>query len=270
MKKISLIIQEFLKIFLIFLILFVWIRYMIRNLWVSVLISALCTTAIYLILLFLRKKRKIKLGMKIKEKEDAENMFLSMSFESSPMDFFYKLTSKRHQNIVKHRKYLSIDYSLEKVKTILWFDGNFGGLTIPRLCEIYEKVKKEKATKIVICCYEISDKNLLSFIHTFEEKIVILDRYQTYEKLYKLYDCFPKVTKTYPKEKSMAFMDLLRHSFNKKRTKGYLFSSMILILSGLFVRTSIYYCIIASLLIVFALISQFNVTYNSTKSEDIL
>lgn len=270
MKKISLIIQELLKFFLIFLIMFVWIRYMIRKLWLSVLISAICTTAIYAVLLLLSRKRKIKFGMKIKEKESAENIFLSLCFDNNPMDFFYKMASKRHKDITKHKKYLSIEYKLENVKTLLWFDESFQGLTVPRLCEIYNKVKKEKATKIVICCYEISDKNLTSFLRTFEEKFVILDRYQTYEKLYKLYDCYPQITKTYPKEKSVAFRDMLSYSFNKKRTKNYLFSALILILSGLFVRTSIYYCLIASLLIVFALISQFNTSFNTKKDDDII
>ena len=270
MKKISLVIQELLKLFLIFLIFFVWIRYMIRSLWIAMLISSLCTIGIYAILFILSRKKKIKLGLKIKEKESAENIFLSLCFDSSPMDFFLKMASKRHHNITKHKKYLTIEYKLENVKTILWFDGSFEGLTVPRLCEIYDHIKKEKATKIVVCCYEISDKNLSSFLRTFEEKIVILDRYQTYEKLYKLYDCFPQVTKTYPKEKATAFKDMLGYTFNKKRTKNYLFSALILILSGLFVRVTIYYCIIASLLIVFAIISQFNSSFNAKNDDEII
>ncbi len=243
---------------------------MAKRLWLSVLVSAICTICLYAIFFVISKKRKKKFGMKLKEKEDAENIFLSLCFENNPMDFFFKMASKRHHDITKHKKYLLVNYKLENVKTLLWFDGSFEGLTVPRLCEIYDKIKKEKATKIVICCYETSDKNLNSFLRTFEEKIVILDRYQTYEKLYKLYDYFPEITKTYPKEKSVAFKDMLSYSFNKKRTKSYLFSALILILSGLFVRLSIYYCIIASLLIVFALISQFNTSFNTKKEDDII
>lgn len=270
MKKISLIIQEILKMFLIFLILFVWIRYMIRRLWLATLVSAICTAFIYAILFLLSRKRKAKFGLKLKEKEDAENIFLSLNFQDNPMDFFFNLASKKHQNVTKHKKYISIDYKLEKVKTILWFDRSFEGLTVPRLCEIYEKVKKERATKLVVCCYEMMDKNLPSFLRNFEEKIIILDRFQTYQQLYKLYDCFPEITKTYPKQKSVAFKDMLGYSFNKKRTKSYLFSALILILSGLFVRISIYYCLIASLLIVFALISQFNTSFNPKTEEDVI
>lgn len=245
-------------------------RYLIRRLWLATVISTLLTIAIYLILFFITRRKKVQFGMKIKEKEDAENIFLSLAFENNPMDFFYKLATKRHHDVTKHKNHLTIKYEHEGVKTVLWFDNSFEGLNVPRLCKIYSKIKKENATKLVICCYENSDKILPSFLRTFKEKIVVLDRYQTYEKLYKLYDCFPEITKTYPKEKSMAFKDLMRYSFNKKRTKSYLFSAIILILSGLFVRVSIYYCLIASLLIVFALISQFNTSNNPKKDDEII
>lgn len=270
MKKISLVVQELLKLFLVFLIVFVWIRYMVRSLTLAMLITLAISSTIYIILLLLSRKHKIKSSLKMKEKESAENMFLSLVFDEKRLDFFFKMASKRHQNVTKHKNYICIDYKLENVKTLLWFDGSFEGLTVPRLCDIYAKVKKENATKIVICCYETSDKNLPSFLRTFKEKIVLLDRYETYQRLYKSYDCFPQITRSYPKEKSVAFKDLLSYSFNKKRTKNYLFSALILILSGLFVRTTIYYCIIASLLVIFALICQFNSSFNPPKDDEII
>ena len=270
MKKVSLIFQELLKIFLIYLILFVWIRYFVRKLWLASLISLLSTLGLYALIFLLSKKKRLKFGLKLKEKEDAENMFLSLSFSANPMDFFNKLASSKHHDVTKHKNYLAIEYKLEKVKTLLYFDGSFAGLTIPRLCEIYAKLKKEKASKIVIACYEITDKNLLGFLHNFEEKFVILDRFQSYEKLYKLYGIYPEITKKYSNKKSLAFKDLFAYSLNKKRTKGYLLSALILILCGLFVRASLYYYLMASLLIILALISQFNTHFNLKNDEEII
>ena len=60
----------------------------------------------------------------------------------------------------------------------------------------------------------------------------------------------------------MVLKDFVSYSFNKNRTKGYLFSAFVLILSSLFVRATIYYCIIASILVVFAFVSQFNPYFN--------
>ncbi len=301
MRKISFAFQEMLKFCLIFFLFFVWLRYFLDKLWLSVFLAVLLTCVLQVGIYFFKRKKKKKIGLKFKEKEEAENMFLSLACENKPIDFFEKLASKKHKDIIKHKDYLVITHHLESAsnsmsnstlkaktsskstasststaskeeikKTLLYVDFSFEGLTIPRFMAIYNKVKKEKAEKIVICCKEIVDKKLPSFVSNFDEKFLILDVYSTYEKLYKFYDCFPEITKKYQKEKKMAFKDFVAYSFNKQRTKGYLFSAIILIICGLFVRATLYYCIIASLLVVFALISQFNPIYNLKSETDVL
>ncbi len=211
----------------------------------------------------------MKVGLKLKEKEDAENMFLSLACEENYMDFFEKLSLTKHKNVEKHKKYLTITHP-EHVKTVLWADFSFDGLTSNKLLEIYKQVKKEKATKIVILCKEVSDKKVFTLLGSFKEKIEIFDQYQTYEKLYKYYNVFPEISKKYPSEKKLVLKDFFAYSFNKKRTKGYLFSALVLILSSLFLRTTIYYCIVASILVVFAIISQFNPRFNRKDNPEIL
>ncbi|MBP3431714.1 MAG: hypothetical protein J6K39_02540 [Clostridia bacterium] len=270
MRRINLIFQEVLKFVLLFLLAFVWLRYFINSLWLSAIVSLMIAAAIFAIMFFVRHSKKQKIGLKLKEKQEAENMFLSLCCEDKPMDFFVELATKKHENVIKHKEYLVINHETEKAKTILFSDLSFEGLSIPRFMQIYGKIKKEKASKIVIVCKEIKDKQIFAFCGNFEEKFLLLDEYDSYQKLYKFYDCFPTVTKTYKSEKKMVFKDFVSYSFNKKRTKGYLFSSLILVLSGLFVKTSIYYCIVASLLVVFAIVSQFNPYFNAKHETEVL
>jgi len=270
MKKLSLILQEILKFCLIFLLSFVWLRYFIRKLWLATLVTILVSGVLYVLLLFLNRKKQTKDGLKIKEKTEAENMFLSLACQNKPIDFFFKLASKKHQNITKHSTYLTIEHKDKGVKTLLFVDLSFEGLNIPRFMDIYNKIKKEKASKIVVCCKQIVDKQLSSFCKNFDEKFLFLDEYEAYQRLYKYYDFYPEITHKYNTQKSLAFKDFIAFSFNKKRTKGYLFSAIILIISGLFIRTTIYYCIIASLLVMFALISQFNPYFNTKGETEVL
>lgn len=270
MRRLSLIFQEILKFAFLFLLFFIWLRFLIRKNFVLVIVlSALLSVAIYLLFFFLRRRKKAKVGLKLKEKEDAENMFLSLACEENYMDFFEKLSLTKHKNVEKHKKYLTITHP-EHVKTVLWADFSFDGLTSNKLLEIYKQVKKEKATKIVILCKEVSDKKVFTLLGSFKEKIEIFDQYQTYEKLYKYYNVFPEISKKYPSEKKLVLKDFFAYSFNKKRTKGYLFSALVLILSSLFLRTTIYYCIVASILVVFAIISQFNPRFNRKDNPEIL
>lgn len=249
-----------------FLLLFVWLRYVTKKFVLSLVLSAAISLVIYGIFFFYNRNKTNKTNLKIKEKEDAENMFLSLCLSDDAMVFFENLAKKKHENVTKKKEYIIISHP-EKVKTILFADLNMAGVTVPRFMEIYSKVKKEKATKIVICCKDIADKMLFSFLENFKEKILILNEYETYRRLYKYYDTFPPITTYKTKEKKVMFKDFLAYSFNKKRTKGYLFSAIVLIISGLFIPTTIYYCVIASILVVFALLSQFNPVFNKQDAE---
>lgn len=270
MRKISEFFQEILKILLLFLFYYVWIRYFVRKLVLSLVISIFLALATYLVLHFFKRKKINKSGLKQKEKEDAENMFLSLACSDEPMKFFENLAKSKHQNVKTTKKYLTITYPEENVKTFLYFCDDFSGLDTAKTMQIIKLAKKEKPTKVVILCKFVSDKNLQNFLSNFNVKFLILDEYETYEKLYKTYEIFPKITHKYNSEKKMMVKDFVAYSFNKKRTKGYLFSAFVLVISSLFVRMTIYYCIIATILIIFALISQFNPYFNTKSVGQIL
>ena len=282
MRKINLFLQEALKFVLLFLLCFVWIRYIFRKLWLSVVLSLFIATIIYVILWFLGQKKNNKQGLKLKEKADAEDMYLSLVCQNKSIDFFANILAKQYEKIDKHPDYVtyvqnkSADEqkqtknsqneslkSLEKYeKTVLYFDNSFDGLNVSKFLNIYNKLKKEKSNEIIIICKEINDKQVFSICQNFKEKFVILDQYQTYQKIYKPNQTYPEIEVKCKNEKKMVFKDFVSYSFNKNRTKGYLFSAFVLILSSLFVRATIYYCIIASILVVFALVSQFNPYFN--------
>ena len=267
MRKIRFILKETIQFFALFIFFFVWCRYFSRNFGLSVTLSIIFSILALGFLFLFNKKRKQRSALKQNEKIEAENIYFSLATEKDPMRFFFKLAQKKHKFVTYHKSYLVIDYPLEKVKTILYFDANYDGLGVSKLVEIYKKVKKEKATKIVVCCREITDKNLFLFLSSFTEKIVVLNQYQTYEKLYKAYSFFPEVTICQKPQQKPVFKDFIAYSFNKKRTKGYLFSAFILFLSSLFVSQTFYYCLMSSILLLLALISEFNPYFNLKKEE---
>lgn len=267
MRKISLIFQEILKFLLIFLLVFVWIRYFVRKLMLAFFITLLIATVIYFSIFFFLRKRKNKEGLKIKEKEDAENMFFSLVLDDKRMDFFMKLALSKHKKVKKYSKYLIIEHE-NNIKTLLYLKADFENLTIPKFVEIYNRLKG-KAQKIVFVTYSY-DREVTAFAGNFDTYFIFLDRFLTYERLFKYYGIFPEIKQKYKKDRKLTFKDFVAYSFNKKRAKGYLLSSFLLVLSALFVRTTIYYCITATILIIFSIFSQFNTTFNFKEEKEVL
>ena len=266
MKKILNIFQILLQVALIFFIVLIWARYFISSLWLGLLVSLIVTIFIELAIKFLQKKTNTAKNLKLQEKEEAENMFLSLCTSSTPLNFFYELAKTKHK-AVKKGKYILIEHEEDIVALIPIL--SFSPLQSDDLLPFISLAKKNNWKKIVVVCGEV-DRNTNSFAKNFDIEILLLDKYNSYSNLYKPYDFFPTITMKYKKDKKLAFKDLIAYSFNRGRTKGYLFSAFILFLSSLLIRPSIYYCIIASLLLIFALVSYTNPYFNPKIKKEVL
>lgn len=259
MKHISLISQNILRIILIYLLSFIWIKYLIQSLWLSILLSVLVSLFIDIMIRIINKKKNNKQNLKIKEIEEAENIFLSLATNTDYISFFHKLAQKENINAEKKAKYIILPN--QKNKIILYPFLSMNELKKDDIAKLIILLNKEKANKLVIVCGEI-DKNALIFSKSIEKDIVLLDKFESYKQLYKYYNLFPEITLSYQKNKKLAWKELFAYSFNKTRTKGYIFSAFILFLSSLYIPMNFYYCFMASLLLVFALISHFNKPFN--------
>lgn len=240
------------KLFLIFLAVFVWIRYFVKSLISSIIISAVITFIIDIVTRLVFKRKEIKLSQKIKEKEDAENMFLSLATTQDYLSFFKKFGK---DDCIKHKDYIS--FIENSKKTILYPFLSFSSLSINDVAQIMKKVQKSKPQKIIIVAGEIS-KECFQFIKIFDEEIELLDKYQTYSKLYKPANIYPEITRKVKKNKKLTIKELLAHSFNRARCKGYILSAFALLFCSLFVKATLYYTIVTSLLLIFAIISYTN------------
>lgn len=271
MRKIVLLLQHLSKYLICFFVCLIWTRYFFFQKWLAFLLAGIFTTLIFLCIWLYRRKKQAKTTLKLKEKQQAEDMFVSLAQQAKPLTFFAKLAQKKHPSIKQTANYLVINHTQQSVKTVLWFDSSLNGLDANKLFEIAKKTAKEKASKIVVCCREIKDSAVFVYADKMDQKWVFLDQYQTYQDLYKLYDFYPEITlSTTSTSKKLGLKELVAYSFNKKRTKGYLLSGFVLMISAMFARFSLYYCIMASLLFVFAIVSQFNGRFNQKQTPETL
>ena len=193
-------------------------------------------------------------------------MFFSIAISKNYLDFFENLAKKKYK-AQKNKKYIIVEHDDGNV--ILYPNLSFSALAAEDIKKIVLELNKQDYRKIVIPCGEIN-KECYDFISKFNKEIILLDKYETYSKLYKDYDFYPEIIKNEKINKKATFKEILDFSFNKYKVKSYLLSALALLFSSLFVRNNLYYCIVASVLMIFAILSFFNPFRRSTKATNAL
>ena len=121
MKKLKLyyIFDTFFRLLIFFLILFVWIRYSIRTLWLSLVISAIATLLLDFCLKLLKDKKKKKNKFISDQKEKIEKCINSLVFDDDKnvIEFFYKLANSKH-TATKKTSYVLISHPNKKIVLI--------------------------------------------------------------------------------------------------------------------------------------------------------
>ena len=195
-------------------------------------------------------------------------MFFSLANSQNPVMFFSMLVGCRHQNTLVTKSFVLIKHFNQKT-TILYPQISFNPLDEDTLISIVKKVKPYSPDKVVITCGEYK-KDILKFAQNFDFEIIILDKFQTYSLLYDEYEYFPEITKACKSESKHTLSQILSYSFNRSKSKAYIFSALALFVVSFFVKLSIYYYVIISILLVFSLISFTNSKYNIKKNKELL
>lgn len=268
MKKINYLLQILLKSALIFILIFIWLKFFLKSIWLSILIALSSTIFIEAILLFLLRKRRKISSLRANEIEDAENMFLSLIELDNPLNFFLNLVKTRHSCCIKHKNFIEIRHC-NKIKTILYPFPHLKKLEESDIITIIKNTKKISPDKIVIPC-DCYNKSCMDFLKNFNMNIVLLDKYQTYKLLFKEYEFYPEITIKFKKEKKKNLKDFISYSLNRSRSKGYIFSAIILFVMSFFVYQNIYYYVMISVLLLLGILSFSNKRYNVKIEKELL
>ena len=267
MKTVNFIFSKILRILLIFLLFFIWIRYYEDSLLWSVIYTTVLTFIFDFLLTFFTKKKDLKASMKKGEISKAEGYCNNFIFNGNAVavDFYFELLG---QNFTATKKTNYIIFESNGEKNVLFPYYKYDKMTIQDLVFVYEKVKKLSVNKIIICTNDV-DQKTKELVSKLPIKFIILNKYETYENIMKKYDFFPNSILNIDDSTKLTFKNFLAYSFNKKRAKGYIFSSIILLISSLFVKSTIYYLVFSSILLLMAIFSYTNTLYNKKISTDI-
>ena len=266
MKNFSLfiIIDSAFKFLLIFMINLIWTLYFIQTPWLCIVLSIILSIAFLTLIKFIGNKNDKKNKVKLFEHKKFESIRATFIYmpQTEVLQFFFNLAKTKHKALLKN------DYILVNNKTALFPFIKNQELSSDKIIEIYNMINSQEIAKIIILCNKISN-NAEQVVENFKRQTIILDFNQTYTQLLKEYNYYPKtLIEEKPKTKK-TFKQLLKIAFNKKRTRGYIVSSLFIIFSSFFVAYRIYYLIVATILLIFALLCQFEFKFNKVEKESL-
>lgn len=259
------------RLFLIFLICFIWVRYFISNLGLCLAITAILTFSFEILIRFFLDRKLAKNKLKAEEEKLAEK--ISSNFIFNPklaQSYFLKLAKINHQ-AKKVGSYIEVfNKDDAAAKTVLYPCYSFSPISAQTVVEIIRKTEKSKPKKLVVCGYMIS-KEALDVAKKFPGlKIVLLGSKECFLKLIKPAGFYPENLKEVELSSKPKFKEVLKGAISKQRAKGYLLASLILLFSSFIVRMNIYYLVFSSILLILSFVCYFVPTRGQKLDDEIL
>ncbi len=228
----------------VFLVIYAWINFYLRNLWATFILSLIFSFAcVYVLFFFIERNANKKLKSK-KTAEEIEKTFLA-----------YRLLSKpKKLNLIK--SILELEQPAQISGEVLRFVKNEKRIMLVDKTEI-EKFSNnnlinllselpEDFNELHILCqnYESGIKNEI-----FKEKTIKLyEKTEIFNVFFEKNKIFPETAALNLTKQKLKFSEILRLFFQPNKSKGYFFCGLILLFSSIILPYQIYYRIFGTAL----------------------
>ncbi|MCL2751902.1 MAG: hypothetical protein FWE62_04000 [Firmicutes bacterium] len=248
--KTSGIIDRMLVRALLFIILFVWIKYFYPSIWISALSAAALSLAVASLFELLTAGRRKKQRETRKEAAARAAAAAALCFNTDA------------ENIELLKKVLqAVGHECSTDKGVLLFDGRIAAVCVFKTDKLsasdaaaaYKAAKpaieRTGADMLVVFC-GVTTPAAEKYAAAAPVKTVLYNGEKTYA-LMKRAGIFPKETEK--KKQKRGKGDFARAALRRQNARGYFFAGIWIVLAGLFTRYSLYYYIFATLMMLLSL-----------------
>jgi len=264
-SKLGHLIDFLFKAVLIFFISFIWLRLYIHNNTLILILSILITFFLsFLISFFLRKKIN-KLNLTKKELKEKKEYLNQLNFSNTEAINKFLLSFYKAEKTTKLKEYFIIE---KEEKIIVFNNFSFNNCDVNFLINCVKISNLKNINKIIIFAnnFENTCLDFVKNLKNFKLKLIDFDNF--YVNYMKKEDIYPVITIKYEENHRYTLKELLNIAFNKKKTKGYVITGFIFLISSIFLRYNIYYIIFTTIMFIFALFSYFNKIYNKKTNDN--
>ena len=250
------IINLFDKLFIsisIFLIIYAWINFYVRNLWTTFFLSLIFSAAcVFVLYYFLNKKQeKVELGKKNTDEMNKSFLVFRLTPRKQKMELLYNLLSKEFNTKLDNG---ILTYIKDEKKHLVIVATHIERISENDLINLVDEFLDIDVDVIDIICNDVNP-NINSKIFV-DKKIIFITKQKLYLDYFSKYQIFPDNSKIDTSITKLRFKDILNNMFIPQKAKSYFFCGLILIFSSIILPYHIYYIVFGSLLLIFSILCK--------------
>jgi len=229
---------------------FVWVRFYVDSIWLTAVIAFGITAAAAAVFWLATAKRRNRKAESFKDRARKNKIFNYMLYCTAEenLDFFVKIFGGKRENDI---------LLLDDMVILCRFAHS--KLMPDAVVEAHLRVKLLNPAKILLLCLDYMPQAEQAAANVPKGEMTLLNADDLYRKM-KKNGVFPALPEEAKRQKRLPV--LLSAAFNRKKVKSYIFSAAALVFASIFIQYSLYYRIFASILLVAALVSCFNPSFN--------
>ena len=230
----------------ILLIVFALIQFFVGNYFLSLILAIVVSASLIFIFKVIKNKITGKKQLDETEKQETEMYFYNFALlsQNKQLNLIKKLIPASKNPIIKSH-HIECDGKIILYSSML---KDMDKCSFIELIKNYLNTKKE----IVIFAYKYSN-DTTNLAHTLDKSIILLDKNNFYLLCKKYNINFEYKCKNNQKIK---IKDLFINFFNKKHTKGFFFSGLLLIFTSFIIPFKNYYLFFGIILLIFSIICK--------------
>ena len=249
------IINLFDKVFItvsIFLVIYAWINFFIRDLWSTFVLSLIFTSAcVFLLFYFLQKKQEQK-NVNKNYLDDIEEKFLAFRLMSKTdkLKLLTNIILKQHKCEIKKGNLL---FEKENKTYQILLATHIEKLTQFELINLLQNLEKSVDVLLVFCCD--AETNLKTKILK-NIQIEIVAKKKIYDEYFLHYNTFPDCSNLQTPKEKIKLKEIAKNFFVPRKAKSYFLCGLVLIFSSIILPYHTYYLIFGSILLIFSIICK--------------
>lgn len=234
--------------FFIFIIAYLWLSFYIRDFFLSFIISFLIACVLNYVFLFFegRKRKRKRLSSEAEKHMRTITLQLRFMTEGQSTDLINRA--------IKAKKNGESDEVFNCLEIFCMFHKDV------RPQDVIDCLNKTPAGKKTVILSNAFAPDVTGFFDNLKLEIEFMDAFEVYTELLEPTKIFPKVTIEQKSKSRITIAALRARAFSRKKVKSYVLIGIVVLLTSLIVRPTIFYMIASTIIFTLAIISFFRPT----------